>query len=136
MKVFKETAREAYWLLEQEGQKLFQTQIQHEEFYRVHYLRHQTAPLVLTDRTNVDHELFAALNDVELLDSWNTPPFEYDIVILFTTPIADSKRFEHYNDKVEQYNDFIRDRFGDKVVEFENYKQNEQEVDDLLTKTK
>lgn len=136
VKVYHEIARSLFWVAEELGMQKFQEAINTGEFIREQELvkdkwRDQLR-FVLTDRTSVENLFFADMNGVDQELFYTLDPSVYDEVLLFTTPIANQERFQHYNWQHELFNEFMRDTFWDKITEFTNFKEEEKAVLDHL----
>lgn len=102
---------------------LFQNHINRDELHRLLILDNIKENAVI-DRTFYDNVLYANKNGVDVQDT-SIDSDIYDKVILLTDPIKQTftKDFDHYNDDefIDTFNNWIRERYWDKVVEYTNW---------------
>jgi hypothetical protein len=135
--VYRETARELFDLLPNDYNgindlTLFQTAIRAMEQARVERIKEKKKEwwkhYSIVDRTYHDSVLFNRWNREQWLSTLCESDYDdlsdtlYDIIILFSTPHKDNNRLNQYNDSDFKsfFSDWIKDRYWDKVVEFEN----------------
>jgi len=136
VKVYKETARILFDLLEEEGVYEYQRRMHEMErtrYFEIEKLKEEwNFDIILTDRTYYDTELYAAQNykhkRLESLDFIKKDPWSkklYDKVILLNEPTRDSKRevFNIYNsDEFKKiFNQWISEYYSHCLETFRNW---------------
>lgn len=146
IKHYWETARELLYLLpnEQNGIQdlsLFQEAIRAKELHRLSSLIEDKKKdlSVIVDRTYIDNTVYWQYNAL----LWRSNYIDYaqdivdvvdlyDFVVLLTTPMKNTSNalFNPYNDEwfVNHFNNIIRKKFWNKVVEFTNSKKEYEKI--------
>jgi len=132
-KVYKETARDLFSVLEKKWMEVFQKAIYEKEIEKLKELQKlKWKENIVVDRTFSDHIVYKYYNIIKWLikdhDLWDIQKYieiskeVYDKVILFTEPLKESKRFKEYNNK--ELNELliatIKTIYKGKVEEYKN----------------